>query len=156
MTDHELVTVAQIAKEFGVAPDTIRKWRRRFDNFPQPAQEPHSQLHLYRMSELWDWYIIKWPDRVARLQVYLHRLEIDGQGVVSTSSAEFGPAPEARGYLKAVRDFHYQDWTVWFTGMGFVAEKGTMTHIWALDPTKEPEKWFIYERRYKTAGRREK
>ena len=157
MTEYDdLVTVADIAKQFGVTPDTVRKWRHRFDTFPQPTQKVHSQLNLYRMSELWDWYIVKWPDRVARLGVYLHRFVIDDQGMVDATSSAFGPAPEARGYLKAVRDFQYQDWKIWFTGMGFVAEKGTMTHIWALDPTKEPEKWFLYEKRYKTAGRREK
>jgi hypothetical protein len=154
----ELVTVAQIAEQFGVTPNTVRIWRFRHEDFPKPTKTLPGNYNMYNMSELWDWYILRWPERASRLMVYLHRFALDGSELVKTTTSSFGPAPEARGYLQAVRDFKYAEtWHVWATGMGFVAERGPETHIWALDPTKEPDHWFVYEKRYKTAAdRREK
>ncbi len=153
--NEDLITVAKAAVKFGVVPNTVRIWRHRFDDFPEPAMVLGTNYNLYRMSDLWDWYILKWPDRVGRLQVYLHRYTLDGAGLMELETSQFGPAPEARGYLKAVRDFQYKDWRVWSTGTGFIAEKHGDIHVWALDPSEEPEDWFIYEQRYKAAGRRE-
>ena len=151
----DLVTMKQSAEQFGVSLNAVHKWRFRYDDFPEPAVKLDS-VYLYRISDLWDWYMAKWPDRVGQLQVYLHRTVVDETGVVLTDTSQFGLAPEARGYIKAVRDLQYENWKVWSTSMGFVAEQDTNTHIWALDPSSEPEDWFIYEQRYKTAGRREK
>ena len=155
INETDLVTVSHIAEKFEVTPATIRIWRYRYDDFPEPAMELRPSYNLYRMSEMWDWYIVRWPDRIGRLTVYLHRFTIDDVGPSEPDTSEFGPAPEARGYLKAVRDFQYEDWRIWFTGMGFVAEKDGVSHLWALDPSPEPEDWFIYEQRYKAVERRE-
>lgn len=151
----DIVSVGQLASTFGVDTDTIRLWRHRYDDFPEPAMLRHERYPLYRMSEMWAWYINKWPDRAWRMRVFLHKFTLDGAGVSEVTTSDFGPTPEARGYLKAIRDYQYQDWKVWSTGLGFVAEKDGHTHIWALDPAEEPQEWFVYEQRYKAVGRRE-
>lgn len=151
----DVVSVGQIARAFGCTPDNIRLWRNRYDDFPEPVMRRHQRYPLYRMSDMWDWYINRWPDRAWRMKVYLHKFILDGSGLKESDSFDFGPTPEARGYLKAVRDYEYGDWKVWSSPLGFVAEKDGHTHIWALDPAEEPQEWFIYEQRYKAAGRRE-
>jgi len=153
---NDLISLKYAAERFGVTTQTVRKWRARFDDFPKPALSPSPHYHLYQMSDLWDWYVIKWPERVGRLEMYLHRFVIEETGLAEVTTSLFGPTPESRGYLKAIRDLQYTDWKFWYTATGFVAEKDATTHIWALDPSEEPEDWFIYEQRYKAVGRREK
>lgn len=152
-----LVTTTQAAHQFDVVPNTVQQWRHRYADFPEPAKVVKEFHCLYYMSDLWGWYLAKWPDKdkVSQLRVYLHRFVLDIDLNVTIDSTDFGPVSEARGYLKAIRDFQYDDWRVWSTPMGFIAEKDAITHIWALDPTEEPQHWFIYEKRYKAAGRRE-
>jgi len=150
----ELVGVSEIAALFDRTPDTIRKWRQRDVGFPEPVLDRYHPL--YRMSDVWHWYITRWPERAWQMKLYLHRFTLDGTGLKATDTSDFGPNPEARGYLKAVRDYEYGDWKVWSTTLGFVATKDGITHIWALDPAEEPQEWFVYEQRYKAAGRREK
>lgn len=154
--DEGLVTVANAAETFGVAPQTFYVWRQRYDNFPDPAVKLNPQYHLYRMSDLWDWYGLQWPNRVNDLKTYLHKFVLDGYGLTSTETVDFGPMAQAQGYLKAIRDSEYNEWRVWSTKHGFVAEYGDEVHIWALDPMEEPQEWFIYQQRYKAVGRREK
>lgn len=153
MSDEGLVSLGRIADEFDITGPTLRKWRQRYDDFPSPVMEPSKRYPLYRLSDLWDWYIQRWPERSSRREVYLHKFTLDGAGVVGVETSPFGPVPQASGYLKAVRDLLYGDWQVWSTKTGFVAQSDGHTHIWATDPAEAPQEWFVYEQRYKTAGR---
>ena len=155
MADDGYVSLTEISKMLDILPGTIRQWRLRYDDFPEAAVQHHKKYPLYRTSDIWHWYITTWPERAWKTKVYLHKFVLDGSGLKESDSFTFGPTAEARGYLKAVRDHEYGDWQVWSTPLGFVATKDGHTHIWALDPAEEPQDWFIYEQRYKAAGRRE-
>jgi hypothetical protein len=157
MTDElrEVIDLKGMAELCDVAKDTIKRWRLRYDDFPSHIND-NERYRLYSRAQFTNWYAGKWPEKVGRWPVRLHRIFVD-QSAVSQTSVDLGPIEESRGYLRAVKDLRYGDWRVWSTDEGFAAEKGTQVHIWALDTSKDtPEEWFVYLSRYKTAGRLEK
>lgn len=150
-----VMDLKEMAELCGVAKDTIKRWRLRYDDFPGHIND-NERYRLYSRAQFTNWYASKWPERVGRWPVTLHRIFVD-HGQVSQATIDIGPIEEGRGYLRAVRDLKYGDWRVWSTDDGFGAERGSEVHIWALDTSRDtPEEWFVYLSRYKAAGELQK
>lgn len=147
----EVMDVAAVAKMLGVRKNTIRQWRHRYEDFPEPTLGTNLEYPWYSTQEIIQWYLRQWPERAASWQVRLHRYYVNStDGLRELSTVDFGPVSEARGYLKAIRDLQYRDWRTWHTSEGLVAERGNDIHIWYLDPTGgDPEEWFVYQSRIK-------
>jgi hypothetical protein len=150
MTD--LIDTRGVARMFDVKIDTVRKWRNRSPDFPEPVVGSIKDHHpWYDPGDITHWYLARWPERSATWPVRLHRFYVSGaDGSREETTIDFGPVMEARGYLRAVADLQYRDWRTWRSSEGLVAERGNDTHIWFLDPTgDEPLDWFVYQARVK-------
>lgn len=146
-----LMGVTDLAKHFDVVPDTIRIWRHRYDDFPEPVTK--APWPVYRLGDVWEWVLVNRPDRALMVDAYLHTFVVGAGGLEFTKTSHMGPLCEARGYVKAIKDFNYLSgrWKVWSTREGFVASFDATTHIYALSPSEEPEPWWTYEQRLKAA-----
>lgn len=146
-----LVSVGQIARTFGVQPDSVRKWRNRHKDFPKPETEiPYP---MYDLGKVQKWHASKWPNKVERWSMRIHRYQVSNEGVRLTTTAS-GNYDFAQGYLKAVRDLMFGDWRVFYQKDGFSAHKGGDTEVWVIDPTDhEPEPWYVYDSRFKAGGK---
>lgn len=60
----ELVSVATVAKDLGVAPRTVHSWVQKYENFPDPVQETPLG-RLYDLDEVRAWYA-GWTPRPGR------------------------------------------------------------------------------------------
>lgn len=49
-----LVTTAQVGARLEVKPGTVRSWRTRYDDFPQPAVATKVEL-VWNWEEVWRW-----------------------------------------------------------------------------------------------------
>lgn len=131
-----------------VPRDTVRKWRTRYDSFPE-ATHGSVTFPFYSRDEITNWYIRQWPEKASTWPVTLHRFYVSPEHR-ENKSVEFGPMAEARGYLKAIRDLQYRDWQTWHSSDGLVAERGNDVHVWYLDSLNgEPQEWFVYQGRIK-------
>jgi hypothetical protein len=82
----------------------------------------------------------------------IHRFQVSTEGVRLTTERS-GNLDYAQGYLKAIRDLMFADWRVFYTKDGFSAHKGAESEVWVVDPTDlDPEPWYVYDTRFKTAG----
>lgn len=148
----KLISTGQIGRIFGVQANTVRMWRRRYDDFPEP--ETTVPYAMYDVGKLQRWHVSKWPNKVERWNVRIHRYQISSESGVRLTTTELGNYDYAQGYLKAVRDLMFGDWRVFFTPEGFSAHKGSDTEVWVIDPTdRDPEPWYVYDSEYKTGGR---
>jgi hypothetical protein len=149
------LTVAGLARLAGVQHDTIRQWRYRYEDFPEPASTDDLGHARYDQAQFILWFLERKPEKAAGWECQLHRFTVTSTGSTHVDTSPFGVYLEARGYLRAVRDHLYGEWVIWHTRDGFCAEKDGQVDIWAIDPTQgEPEEWFVYEQRYKAAGRK--
>lgn len=145
-----LVSTGRIGSIFGVEGNTVRVWRIRYDDFPEP--ETTVPYPMYDMGKIQRWYASRWPDRTGS-HMRIHRYQVSPEGVRLTSK-DSGNLDYAQGYIKAVRDLMFGDWRVFFTKDGFSAHKGNESEVWVVDPTDaEPEPWYVYDTRFKTGGK---
>jgi hypothetical protein len=145
-----LVSTGRIGHIFGVEGNTVRVWRQRYDDFPAP--ETDVPYPMYDLGKIQRWHASRWPNRVDRWQMRIHRFRASSEGVKLTTTKS-GNLDFAQGYLKAIRDLMFGDWRVFYTKDGFSAHKGGDTEVWVVDPTDEdPEPWYVYDTRFKTMG----
>lgn len=147
-----LVSSGRIGRIFGVEANTVRQWRRRYDDFPDP--ETTNPYPMYDLGKLQRWHASKWPDKLDRWRIRIHRYRVSSTEGVRLTTKESGNLDFAQGYLKAVRDLKFGDWRVFYTKDGFSAHKGGETEVWVIDPTDlDPEPWYVYDTRFKTGGK---
>lgn len=151
----KLVRASELGELVGADANTVRKWRLRFDDFPERAEGTTVKYPYYYTKDFLEWYERRWPERAQLWPTRLFYFEVGPTGSEEPQVSDFGPRSEAIGYLRAIRDIKYDGWTVWFSRQGFVADRDGVTHIWHLDWLGEdPEEWFIYEQQLKAAGKR--
>lgn len=146
-----LVSTGRIGPIFGVEANTVRVWRLRYDDFPEP--ETTIPYPMYDLGKIQRWHASRWPDRTDRWHMRIHRYQVSPEGV-RLSTRDSGNLDFAQGYVKAVRDLMFGDWRVFYQKEGFSAHKGNETEVWVIDPTDlEPEPWYVYDTRFKTGGK---
>lgn len=146
-----LVSSARIGRIFGVQANTVRIWRRRYNDFPDPDQT--NPYPMYDLAKIQRWYATRWPERLDRWHMRIHRYQVSPRGVRLTTR-DSGNLDYAQGYVKAIRDYMFGGWRVFYTRDGFSAHKGDESEVWVVDPTDlEPEPWYVYDTRFKTAGK---
>lgn len=146
-----LVSTGRIGRIFGVQGNTVRVWRRRYDDFPDP--ETTVPYPMYDLGKIQRWHAGRWPELTDRWHMRIHRYRVSPEGVRLTTQ-DSGNLDYAQGYLKAVRDLMFGDWRVFYTKDGFSAHKRNETEVWVVDPTDlEPEPWYVYDARFKTGGK---
>lgn len=146
-----LISAGRIGRVFGVQANTVRQWRRRYEDFPDP--ETDNPYPMYDLSKMQRWYANRWPGRLDRWHMRIHRYRVSPDGVQLTTT-DSGNLDYAQGYVRAIRDLLFADWRVFYTKDGFSAHKGAETEVWVVDPTDlEPEPWYVYDTRYKTGGK---
>lgn len=145
-----MVSTGQLGPIFGVQANTVRVWRKRYPDFPDP--ETTVPYPMYDLGKMQRWHASRWPNRVDRWQMRIHRFQASTGGVRLTTQRS-GNLDYAQGYLKAVRDLMFADWRVFYTKEGFSAHKANDIEVWVVDPTEyDPEPWYVYDTRFKTAG----